>query len=136
MKMPMEPIDPLMFAPCGMNCLVCYRHCYHKKPCAGCFKGDMGKPEHCRRCAIKSCLSEKKKTFCFDCAEYPCKQIKRLEKSYQTRYGASLLANSQYVKENGPAAFMEQQKERFTCPVCGGVISIHDAECSECQRRT
>lgn len=136
MKMPMEPIDPLMFAPCGMNCLVCYRHCYHKKPCAGCFKGDMGKPEHCRRCAIKACLSEKKKTFCFDCAEYPCKRIKRLEKSYQTRYGASLLANSQYVKENGPAAFMKQQKERFTCPVCGGVISIHDAECSECQRRT
>lgn len=136
MKMPMEPIDPLMFAPCGMNCLVCYRHCYHKKPCAGCFRGDIGKPEHCRRCTIRACLSEKKKTFCFDCAEYPCKQIKRLEKSYQTRYGASLLANSQYVKENGPAAFMEQQKERFTCPVCGGVISIHDAECSECQRQT
>lgn len=31
MKMPTEKIDTAMFAPCGMNCLVCYKHCYHKK---------------------------------------------------------------------------------------------------------
>lgn len=30
MKMPKENIDTTMFAPCGMNCLVCYKHCYHK----------------------------------------------------------------------------------------------------------
>ena len=36
MKMPTEKMDTAMFAPCGMNCLVCYKHCYHKKPCAGC----------------------------------------------------------------------------------------------------
>lgn len=36
MKMPTEKIDTAMFAPCGMNCLVCYKHCYHKKPYAGC----------------------------------------------------------------------------------------------------
>lgn len=35
MKMPEEKIDPMLFAPCGMNCLVCYKHCYHKKPCGG-----------------------------------------------------------------------------------------------------
>ena len=29
MKMP-EKIEAIMFAPCGMNCLVCYKHCYHK----------------------------------------------------------------------------------------------------------
>jgi hypothetical protein len=29
MKMP-EKIDISMFAPCGMNCKVCYKHCYHK----------------------------------------------------------------------------------------------------------
>ena len=29
MKMPTEKIDTAMFAPCGMNCLVCYKHCYH-----------------------------------------------------------------------------------------------------------
>ena len=31
MKMP-DTIDADMFAPCGMNCMVCYKHCYHKSP--------------------------------------------------------------------------------------------------------
>lgn len=39
MKMP-EKIESAMFAPCGMDCMVCYKHCYHKKPCAGCLKSD------------------------------------------------------------------------------------------------
>ena len=79
MRMP-ERIEPDMFAPCGMNCLVCYKHCYHKKPCAGCLKSDQGKPEHCRKCRIKDCVTERQITYCFECPEYPCKQIKRLEK--------------------------------------------------------
>ena len=123
MKMP-EKIEPVMFAPCGMNCLVCYKHCYHRKPCAGCLKSDQGKPEHCRKCKIKDC---------FECPEYPCKQIKRLEKSYNIRYHASLMGNSQMVKEQGMAGFLARQKEKYTCLECGGIISIHDAECSECQ---
>ena len=135
MKMPDGPIDPGMFAPCGMNCLVCYQHCYHKKPCEGCRKSDEGKPEHCRRCKIKDCAGERGLSNCYECADYPCKRIKALEKSYRTRYRASLLENSAFVRERGLDAFLRRQKERFTCPVCGGVISIHDAECSECQWR-
>ena len=29
--------------------------------------------------------------------------------------------------------FLEKQREKYTCPKCGGIISIHDGECSECQ---
>ena len=136
MKMPLEEIEPIMFAPCGMNCMVCYKHCYHKKPCDGCMKSDKGKPEHCRKCKIKDCMKEKEITYCYECSEYPCKQIKNLEKSYNTRYGASLMENSLFVKERGLIEFMKMQKEKYTCAVCGGIISIHDAECSECQTRT
>lgn len=32
------------------------------------------------------------------------------------------------VKERGLDAFLKQQKEKYTCPECGGIISIHDAE--------
>lgn len=135
MKMPSEPIETIMFAPCGMNCKVCYKHCYMKKTCDGCLKSDEGKPEHCRKCKIKDCVKRKGVSYCYECSEYPCKLIKNLEKSYNTRYGASLVENSQFVKANGLTAFMEQQKERYTCPNCGGIISIHDAECSECQWR-
>ena len=132
MKMP-EKIEPAMFAPCGMNCLVCYKHCYHKKPCVGCRNGDLGKPEHCRKCKIKDCVKEQKVTYCFECPSYPCRQIKVLEKSYHTRYHASLIENSRIVQEQGLMEFLEKQREKYICPECGGIISIHDSECSECQ---
>lgn len=133
MKMPIEGMSPEMFAPCGMNCMVCYKHCYHKKPCAGCNPGDEGKPEHCRKCKIKDCATDKGVSYCYECLEYPCRQLKSLEKSYNIRYHASLLENSLLVQTQGVETFMEKQKEKFTCPKCGGIISLHDAECSECQ---
>lgn len=55
-----------MFASCGMNCKVFYKHCYHKKPCLGCFK----------------------------CLDYSCKQIKNLETSYHKRYQTSFIENN------------------------------------------
>ncbi|PKM51413.1 MAG: hypothetical protein CVV02_07350 [Firmicutes bacterium HGW-Firmicutes-7] len=135
MKMPPR-IENIMFAPCGINCMVCYKHCYSKKTCAGCLDSDIGKPEHCRKCKIKECVKEKSLSYCYECCEFPCKQIKNLEKSYTTRYGESLVENSLFVKENGIVSFMKAQLNRFTCANCGGVISLHDAECSECKTRT
>lgn len=132
MKMPTEPIAGKMLAPCGMNCAVCYRHLLKKKPCGGCRACETGKPERCRRCKIKDCAGEKGLDACFFCIEYPCKQIKSLDRSYRGRYRASLIENGLFVKENGLAAFMEQQKQKYTCLLCGGVISLHDAVCSEC----
>ncbi len=132
MKMP-AAIDSALFAPCGMNCMVCYQHCYVKKPCTGCLPGDEGKPAHCRKCKIKDCVLEKNLTYCFECCSFPCKLIKNLEKSYNQRYNASLVQNSLFVKEHGLAALMEQQLKKYTCPRCGGVISLHDRACSECQ---
>ena len=133
--MPTENIDTIMFAPCGMNCKVCYKHCYHKKPCAGCLNSDKGKPEHCRKCKIKDCINDKGLSYCFACPSYPCKQIKNLEKSYNKRYQASLIENSEFVRQYGLEAFMKQQKEQCTCSTCGGIISIHDRDCSECQEK-
>ena len=126
-------IDINMFAPCGMNCKVCYKHCYHKKACAGCLNSDKGKPEHCRKCKIKDCVKAKEITYCYECLEYPCKLIKNLEKSYNKRYQASLMENSISVKKHGLKVFMKEQKEKYTCTKCQGIISMHDKECSECQ---
>lgn len=135
MKMPKNDIETSMFAHCGMNCKVCYKHCYTNKPCAGCLNSDKDKPEHCRKCKIKDCINLKKFSYCYQCLEYPCKLIKNLERSYNKRYSTSLLANSAYVKEYGIEIFMKQQKEKYTCKTCGGIISIHDRECSECQEK-
>ncbi len=135
MKMPNENIDTNMFAPCGMNCLVCYSTVVIKKPCAGCLYSDVGKPEHCRKCKIKDCIGQKGATYCFECSAYPCKLIKNLERSYNQRYQASLMENRELVRRYGLEMFMKKQKEKYICLKCGGVISIHDRECSECREK-
>lgn len=135
MKMPEEKIDTVLFAPCGMNCLVCYRHCYDKKPCGGCRNSDKGKSEHCRKCRIRDCIRDKGLTYCYECSEHPCRLIGSLEKSYKKRYQTSLVENSEFVSRYGLEKFMERQREKYTCPKCGGVISVHDGECSECQEK-
>lgn len=131
MKMP-EHIDSMMLAPCGMNCMVCYKHLARKVPCPGCLSQDNAKPGHCLQCAIKECALQKSHTHCFRCGEYPCKSIKRLDKSYTSKYGVSLIENGCYIKENGADSFFSAQQKQFCCPACGGVISLHDSECSEC----
>jgi hypothetical protein len=134
MKMP-AVIDSPLFAPCGMNCMVCYRHLLTRKKqpaCPGCSGLDLDKPEHCRNCLIKQCGLEKGHVYCFECADFPCKRIKNLDLSYRKRYETSLIENSQRVKQNGLLLFLEQELENWKCSTCAGVISIHDKTCSEC----
>ncbi|MCC0641556.1 MULTISPECIES: DUF3795 domain-containing protein [unclassified Clostridioides] len=134
MKMP-NKIENIMFAPCGMNCKVCYKHCYSKKPCQGCYAGDLGKPEHCRKCNIKECTKIKKIKYCFECEKFPCKLVKNLEKSYNKRYEESLIKNNILAKEFGITTLMEEESKKWTCIYCGGIISLHDSECSECHAK-
>jgi len=69
MKIPKESIDTIMFAPCGMNCKICYKHCYDKKPCSGYLNSDKGKPEHCHNCKIKDCMKDKGLAYYFECSD-------------------------------------------------------------------
>lgn len=134
MLMP-KKIEDIMLAPCGMNCAVCYRHVGIRKraePCEGCLKGDAGKTESCRSCNIKNCAQSKGYTHCFECGDFPCRLINNLEKSYVKRYNVSLIRNSQMAKEAGVAAFLEQDRRKWTCAKCGWAFSLHDGVCSEC----
>mgnify|MGYP002357261948 CR=1 FL=1 len=136
MKMNKDDISPRMFAPCGMNCKVCYKHCYSKKSCNGCMANNGNTPKHCRACKIKDCVKTHRLTYCFECMEFPCKLIKNIDKSYIARYHVSLIENSNKVKVTGLQKFMMEDKEKYTCSYCGGVISLHDKECSECHEKT
>ena len=131
MKMP-DTIPEDMFAPCGMNCMACYRHCVSKKACEGCSSKTSQITENSHTCTIKECVREKGIPFCFLCKNYPCKTIKTLEKRNLNRYGQSLMENSLQVKERGLPAFLEIERAKWTCQKCDGIISLHDNECSEC----
>ncbi len=133
MRMP-DSIDVSMLAPCGMNCMVCYRHLVtgrKKQACQGCLSTDGARPAHCRDCRIKKCAQSRGLVRCLQCAEFPCGLLKNLERSYNKRYSESLLANSREARDRGIDLFLELDRKRRTC-ACGGAISLHDAQCSEC----
>lgn len=131
MLMPMK-IPELLFAPCGMNCMVCYVHLKNKKACDGCLGNDINKPDRCKTCTIKTCAQNKGLKYCYDCCDFPCKVINNMEKSYKKRYGASILENSKHVKERGIIDFQAVEHEKWICTSCRGVVSLHDGICSEC----
>lgn len=131
MRMP-ERILAELLAPCGMDCMVCYKHLAPRRPCAGCLAGDGGKPEHCRTCAIRDCAAERGAAYCACCEAFPCKRIKALEKTYRKRYGVSLIANGEQARDRGAEDLLAAERARWTCPRCGGVVSLHDGTCSEC----
>lgn len=130
--MPQSNFAEEMLAPCGINCAVCYKH-LAKNPCEGCNNGSNFKPEHCRKCDMKRCAHEKGICFCWECDDFPCKRIKTLDRSYRLRYGVSLIEYSQMIRTQGAEAFLQKQQEQYTCPTCGGIISLHDGICSCCK---
>jgi len=121
-----------MIAACGMHCAYCSVHQKKKKPCPGCRFTDDGKPEHCRNCTIKNCSHAKNLVFCADCPDSPCILIKRLDTSYRTRYNESLIHTMKVITEKGMREYLEQEKNRFTCPACAGVLNMHDKKCADC----
>jgi len=119
-----------------MDCTVCYAHLRRRKPCPGCRGQDDAKPAHCRTCHHKECAAEKGIDFCVDCPDFPCIRIRRLDKSYRQRYGVSLIEMTTRMKNVGAVAYLREQRAKWTCTDCGGVISLHDWTCSECGKST
>ena len=125
-------ISIAMLAPCGMNCAVCYAHLRTRRTCPGCRGPEESQPAYCRRCQISACAIQRGIDFCFECQSFPCNLIKRMDKRYRERYEVSLIENAVRIKTVGAKQFLLDEKEKWTCLHCGGVISLHARACSEC----
>ena len=121
-------------APCGMNCSVCMAHLRKHKKCPGCHGEDTNKSVSAVNCIIRNCQTIKgnQSGFCYECAEYPCKRLKQLDKRYRTRYSMSMIENLEFIKEKGLSSFVEKENERWRCKKCGGVICVHRGYCYQC----
>ena len=122
-------------APCGMNCSLCYAYQRKKNHCAGCLAPDTDdKPNYCRQCHMKHCPEHKntKTVLCYACKSYPCARVKHIDKRYLTKYHMSLIENLDFIRDNGIRAFNKWQSEKWTCPVCGDLISVHKLQCLTC----
>ena len=74
--------------------------------------------------------------FCFECDQYPCKQINRMDDRYRSNYGMSVKDNLECIKKIGVDKFTEHQYEEYSCSECGGLISIHNRKCFKCDTIT
>ena len=129
-----------MIAPCGLDCSVCQRARMKENPCPGCGGPDENKPAFCReRCGIILCAKRKENgyAFCDECPEYPCGDVTEKEKRYTSRYPLyeSPMKNLRAIREKGMEAFLESEREQWTCKACGGVIPVHTGVCAGCGKQ-
>lgn len=123
-----------LIAPCGMDCGICYAHLRENNSCPGCRYFNKEEPVSIARCKIRNCENIKgdKINFCFECDDFPCKQVKSLDKRYRTKYNMSEIENLKYIKEFGIEKFVEKEKTKWSCKKCGGIICVHKKICSRC----
>jgi len=129
-----------LVAPCGINCARCSAYLarqndLHKQGfgmsyCTGC------RPRG-KNCAFmkKSCelLGNGLVKFCYECVEFPCDRLKRLDKRYRTNYRLSIIANLEFIRDSGMRKFLAQEKQQWKCPNCGQTICCHNGLCYSCE---
>lgn len=123
-----------LIAPCGMNCGLCMAYLREKKKCDGCRGKDESKAPSCLHCIIKNC-TKRKGNYCFSCNTYPCTRLKKLDKRYRTKYHMSMLENLENIKILGIRTFINNEKIRWRCPGCNGVICVHRGYCFNCGKK-
>jgi hypothetical protein len=135
-----EVTEEDLIAPCGMNCGVCASYLAMKYE----VKSHGIKMSYCRGCLprAKGCTVNKSGgclkligltvRSCLECEKFACENNLRWDSVYRERYDMSPVENLRCIREHGMETFLEQQREKWRCPVCGGVISCHNGICFGC----
>ena len=125
---------PSLIAPCGIDCRLCRAYVRDKKACPGCRGENVFKSSSCLQCKIKKC--EKLVTgnfeYCFECGEFPCERLSRLDKRYRTKYGTSPIDNLMSIQKIGVRRFVKNENKKWICPQCGALLCMHQAQCIAC----
>jgi hypothetical protein len=130
-----------LIAPCGMNCALCSSYLAQKNElksrgirmpyCSGC------RPRN-KQCAFlkKRCtlLGSGQIKSCHECSDFPCDNLRKLDKRYQGLYRMSMIANLVCIKEHGIRALLEKETEKWRCARCGELICCHNGLCYRCDR--
>ncbi len=137
-----NPISEALIAPCGMNCAICSRYLAYinnlkRSQCVGC----LPRNEKCAylfgKCrGINHTARGGAAVFCFECADYPCERINRVDARYRKNYNMSFKENLEYIRSKGIGKFIEAQYKKYRCSNCGGLLSVHNRKCFNCDTIT
>jgi hypothetical protein len=130
----MVSFERFQIAPCGINCGTCKAYQRERNKCSGCLSVSGKKVNNCSRCLIKNCksLAETDSKFCYDCPEFPCLTLRKIDKRYRLRYETNLIQNLGIIKETGIVEYLRNESSRWTCKSCGSVLSVHQKSCTKC----
>ena len=99
------------------------------KKCLGCSSPKKPSP-YAPKCEVRKCARLKKLESCGLCQSYPCAKIKGFFTD-KPKYGLRE-KNLNTIKEKGVAAWLDEQKARWTCPKCQTVFGYGDTTCPKC----
>jgi hypothetical protein len=85
----------------------------------------------CADCEMRRCARERGVAFCCDCDDYPCEHNKAFHADKYAHHSV-VIKNLEAVREKGPAAWLAEQKERWSCPSCGARFTWYDEKCKGC----
>ncbi|MGD9116572.1 MAG: DUF3795 domain-containing protein [Dehalococcoidia bacterium] len=132
-------MEELLIAPCGMNCALCSAYLAFENEvrskgvkmayCAGCRPRDKQCAFLKKRCQL---LLNGKVNYCYECPDFPCRNLKHIDERYRERYRMSLIENLEFIRDKGIEEFLEKEAEKWQCPECGGTICCHNGICFEC----
>ncbi len=133
-----KTIPKELIAPCGMNCAICSRYLSYvnrlaRSQCIGCRPRNQECIYLFGKCTEINHASKGDAAFCFECSQYPCKELLRVDKRYRNNYKMSILDNLERIRKRGIDRFIKEQWEQYQCPKCGGVLSIHNRKCFSCE---
>jgi hypothetical protein len=126
-----------LFAYCGINCRTCVGFLGYKlngektESCNGCrtrFKSCTFFIKHCKNIANRDKIE-----YCFECPDFPCNNLKEIDKYYAGKYRVSIIDSFIQIKTKGMDNFLKSEKEKWKCPTCGGVICAQTKRCYICK---
>ena len=132
--------DINLAAPCGFYCGTCRHYLAQSKGLLkekhlkhGC-KGCRTQNKNCswikKDCAL---IRKNKIDFCFECVDFPCVNLKKLDLRHVQDDNVSLIDNLKQIKNKGLKIWLKEQEEKWKCPKCGGNLCVIDKECYDCR---
>lgn len=128
-----------LIAPCGMNCAVCSGYLalvndvrnkgVRMVYCRGCRSRNKICAFLKKRCTL---LLEGKVTYCYECPDFPCKNLKHIDANYRKKFRMSLIENLEFIREHGIQSLLEREAYTWKCPDCGEMICCHNGICFNC----
>lgn len=109
---------------CGIYCGAC-----STPGCNGC--KIMNENHWSPDCKFIQCAQSKNVDACPLCDQYPCDNIMEFEKDKHVHH-KTVVPNGKRIKEIGLEAWLEEQKERWTCEQCGKGFTWFDDKCKSC----